>query len=78
MPPTADRRRLRGRVAPLGPGEHHSCMDREFALATDSADVRAVQGLRYDVYVEEMGRYRVAADHDRRLLVEPEDESGFL
>lgn len=53
-------------------------MDREFALATDSADVRAVQGLRYDVYVEEMGRYRVAADHDRRLLVEPEDESGFL
>ena len=31
---------------------------------------------RYDVYVEEMGRYRSTADHLDRLLVEPEDDSA--
>src|SRR5262249_61959492 len=38
----------------------------------------AVYRLRYDIYVEEMGRYRGAADHDRRLLVEPEDRTARI
>ncbi len=33
---------------------------------------------RYDVYVEELGRYRRAADHTGRRLVEPEDDHSVL
>ena len=47
-------------------------------LAETEAEKRAVYRLRYDVYVEEMGRYRGIADHDNRLLVEPEDETGRI
>jgi len=42
-------------------------------LAQTEAEKRAVYGFRYDVYVEEMGRYGAVADHENRLLVEPED-----
>jgi len=38
----------------------------------------AVYRFRYDVYVEELGRYRTVADHDRRLLMEPEDEYSTI
>lgn len=34
--------------------------------------------LRYDIYVEEMGRYRSIADHERRMLIEPEDATARL
>jgi hypothetical protein len=34
--------------------------------------------LRYNVYVEEMGRYRTAADHEHRRLAEPEDDTGWI
>lgn len=37
-----------------------------------------MQRLRYEVYVEELGRYRGAADHTERLLVEPEDDHSWL
>jgi len=43
-------------------------------LARTEDEKRAVYRLRYDVYVEEMGRYRGAADHANRLFSEPEDE----
>jgi hypothetical protein len=52
---------------PVRPGVH---------LAETGEEKRAVYHLRYDVYVEEMGRYRGTADHANRLLVEPEDETG--
>jgi hypothetical protein len=39
---------------------------------------RAIYRFRYDVYVEEMGRYASVADHENRLLVEPEDETGRI
>jgi hypothetical protein len=39
---------------------------------------RAVYRFRYDVYVEEMGRYRGTADHEKRLLIEPEDETSRI
>ena len=47
-------------------------------LAETEEEKRAVYRLRYDVYVEEMGRYRTVADHENRLLVEPEDETGRI
>lgn len=51
---------------------------RVVGVASTPDEVRAVQRLRYDVYVEELGRYRAAADHDQRLLAEAEDEHSWL
>src|SRR5262245_58730637 len=50
----------------------------EFGLVTTDEERRAVQRLRYDVYVDEMGRYKARADHKNRLFPEPEDETGWL
>jgi len=47
-------------------------------LAESDDEKQAVYRLRYDVYVEEMGRYRGIADHANRLLVEPEDETARI
>ncbi|HJR25335.1 MAG TPA: cyclic nucleotide-binding domain-containing protein, partial [Acidimicrobiales bacterium] len=49
-----------------------------FGIAREPDEVQAVQRLRYEVYVEELGRYRALADHDARLLVEPEDRHSWL
>jgi hypothetical protein len=49
-----------------------------FHAAETAEEKLAVYRLRYDVYVEEMGRYRGAADHERRLLVEPEDHTARI
>ncbi len=46
-------------------------------LATTPDELAAIQRFRYSVYVEEMGRYAATADHDRRMLVDPEDERSF-
>ena len=46
--------------------------------ATTEAEKEAVYRLRYDVYVEEMGRYRGAADHANRRFSEPEDETARI
>jgi hypothetical protein len=43
------------------------------AIAETEDVKRAVYRFRYDVYVEEMGRYRTTADHAQRMLVEPCD-----
>jgi hypothetical protein len=43
-------------------------------LAETDEERQAVYRFRYDVYVQEMGRYRGVADHEERLLVEPEDD----
>ena len=37
-----------------------------------------MQRLRYDVYVEELGRYRARADQTNRLLAEAEDDHSWL
>ena len=47
-------------------------------LATTEEERNGVFGLRYDIYVEEMGRYQTVADHENRRLVEPEDETGHI
>jgi hypothetical protein len=43
-------------------------------LAETEEEKRAVFRFRYEIYVEEMGRYRDVADHDNRLFSEPYDE----
>jgi hypothetical protein len=47
-------------------------------LAQTDEEKLAVYRFRYDVYVEEMGRYGGVADHGRRLLVEPEDGTARI
>jgi hypothetical protein len=49
-----------------------------FHIAETEEEKLAVYRLRYEVYVEEMGRYRGIADHERRLLIEPEDETALI
>ena len=43
----------------------------EILDVTTDAQREAVYRFRYDIYVEEMGRYRDVADHEGRRLVEP-------
>jgi hypothetical protein len=47
-------------------------------LAQSEEEKEAVYRFRYDVYVEEMGRYRGIADHANRRFCEPEDESARI
>ena len=47
-------------------------------LAESDAEKEAVYRLRYDIYVEEMGRFRGLADHAGRRLVEPEDATARI
>lgn len=47
-------------------------------LAETDEERDAVFRFRYAIYVNEMGRYGETADHDRRMLVEPEDETARI
>jgi hypothetical protein len=49
-------------------------MAYEFCRAETPDEIAAVQRLRYSVYVEELGRYRGAADEEHGRFVEPEDD----
>ena len=49
-------------------------MEFTFGLAETDEDREAVYRFRYEVYVEEMGRYHGVADHEARTFREPEDE----
>lgn len=53
-------------------------MDLKFGIAETKDQREAVYRLRYDVYVEEMGRYQTVADHDRRMLYEDVDEQSRI
>jgi hypothetical protein len=48
------------------------------AMAQTDAEREAVYRLRYDVYVEEMGRYQSSADHERRMLYEDCDQQSRI
>jgi hypothetical protein len=50
----------------------------EFHTAETAEAREAVQRFRYDVYVEEMGRYRSRADHVHRCLADEEDERSWI
>jgi hypothetical protein len=47
-------------------------------LAETDEEKQAVYRFRYEVYVQEMGRYRGTVDHENRMLVEPEDEHSRI
>jgi hypothetical protein len=47
-------------------------------IAETEEEKRAVYRLRYDVYVEEMGRYQTVADHTQRMLYEEVDEQSRI
>ena len=47
-------------------------------IAETKEEREAVYRLRYDVYVEEMGRYQTVADHKRRMLYEDCDEQSRI
>ena len=47
-------------------------------LAQTQEEKDAVYRFRYEIYVSEMGRYGEAADHERKMLVEAEDETARI
>ena len=47
-------------------------------IAETEEERRAVYRMRYDVYVEEMGRYQSVADHEQRMLYEDCDEQSRI
>jgi hypothetical protein len=47
-------------------------------LAETEEEKNAVYRFRYDIYVAEMGRLAGVADHDRKMLIEAEDESARI
>lgn len=50
----------------------------EFARAVSDADIKAVQALRYRVYVEEMKRYNDVAGAAADRFAEPEDDDSWI
>jgi hypothetical protein len=52
--------------------------DLSIAIAETEEERRSVYRFRYDIYVEEMGRYRSVADHGQRMLIEPSDAESRL
>jgi hypothetical protein len=58
--------------------EQRTAQDVEVRLATTDEEREAVYRFRYGVYVEELGRYRAEADHERRRLADPEDARSWL
>ena len=53
-------------------------MTYTFARAETEDELEAVYRFRYDVYVDEMGRYRDVADHERRRFTEAEDGHSWI
>ena len=50
----------------------------EFARATTTAEIEAVQQLRFQVYVREMQRYQDVTGADEGRFVEPEDDRSWI
>ncbi len=50
----------------------------EISQALEPGDLHDIQRFKYDVYVAEMGRYGSIADHDNRLLIEPDDATSHI
>jgi len=47
-------------------------------FAETQAEKEAVYRFRYTIYINEMGRYASVADHERRMVVEPEDATARI
>ena len=69
--------RLQTRCTAALPGGDMAAVEAiTFGRATTPEEVEAVQRLRFEVYVGELGRYRSKADDGR--FAEPEDDSSWL
>ncbi len=53
-------------------------MNTVIKMATTDAERDAIYRLRYEVYVEEMQIFGAAADHERRMLIDPNDADAHL
>ncbi|MEE2776955.1 MAG: hypothetical protein VYE73_09365, partial [Acidobacteriota bacterium] len=53
-------------------------MKLQVTEACSDEERTAIYRLRYDIYVQEMGRYQSIADHERRWLVEEVDGDSRL
>src|SRR5207245_26961 len=77
-------RRRSGRVAGVSSHTDRSADERGGVAAVEVFRAQSDQEreelfeFRYAVYVEELGRFRRTADHERRRLVEPEDACSVL
>src|SRR3954452_3289317 len=58
--------------------EQRTQQDLEARLATTDDEREAIYRFRYNIYVEELGRYRAAADHEHRRLADAEDATSWL
>jgi len=58
--------------------ERPDTSDLQIRVAETEEEKRAVYRLRYDIYVEEMGRYQTVADHKNRMLYEDVDEQSRI
>jgi len=59
---------------------HDPCQEQkiEIGIAVTEREKQEIFRLRYRIYVEEMGRQPVAADHSRKLLADEIDRWAFL
>ena len=48
----------------------------EMKFAESAEEKEAVFRHRYEIYIEEMNRYRGIADHERRVMIEDVDENS--
>lgn len=54
-------------------------MIRDGCHSAETEDEKeAVYCFRYEIYVEEMNRYREIADHENRMFREPEDDTARI
>jgi len=51
-------------------------MNAQLHFVDTSEDMERVAEFRYRIYVEEMGRMQMYADHGRRRIYEPFDQTG--
>ncbi len=53
-------------------------MNIEIKMAATEADREAIYRLRYEIYVEEMHIFGAVADHERKMLIDPNDADARL
>ena len=54
----------------------HGELTAEITVASDQQAMQRIQAFKYQVYVEELGRYGEVADHQAKLLVETDDATS--
>lgn len=50
----------------------------EIRIVKTTAELEQVYQFRYNIYVEEMGRKQIYADHQRKTVIEPLDKTGYI